>query len=108
MVEFSENELKRQLDNSDYKNLKTFDFFEYDRLLRKRKRSSFESETAYQEYKKSMLDGVSKGKYNLPILQKYKNILSIKDGYVRLLTCKLLGIDPVIEIVDGIGIKTGR
>lgn len=100
MKEISENELKRKLNNDDYKNLKPFDFFEYDRMVRKSKRHLFQTERDFQEYKKSMMDGIAKGNYNLPILERINNFLSIKDGYVRLITCKLLGIDPVIEVID--------
>ena len=100
MREIKENDLKKLLNSNEYITLKNFDFVEYDRLIRNKKRLFFKDEYSFQDYKKSMLKGIAKGKYNLPVLVYKNNKLFIKDGYVRLLTCKLLGIDPVIDIIQ--------
>lgn len=98
-TEVTENKLKKILDNTRYRLLKTFDFQHYDVMLRFLKRKLFKTDKEFLEYKKSMLKGVSSGKYDAPqILVSACGKVECTDGEVRLLTAKVLGLDPVVEI----------
>lgn len=99
-IEVTENHLKNILNNKTYKKLNTFDFSEYDALLRDRKRKTFSSETEFLAYKREMLSGIKKGDYDKPTIQINNNgFAKCIDGFCRLLTCKVLGIDAVVNIV---------
>jgi hypothetical protein len=98
-AEITENQLKHILNNDNYKKLKSFDFLEYDEILRKLKRHLFDCEKDFKNYKKGMIEGIYSGTYDKPEI----NINDVGewecvDGEIRLLTLKLLGIDPVIDL----------
>lgn len=77
-----------------------FDFQQYDEILKELKGFDFKTEAKFKEYKRLMLEGVKSGKYDRPIIEVKKDgsVICI-DGLARLLTAKVLGIDPVVELL---------
>jgi hypothetical protein len=98
-IEITENFLRKILNYQPYKELKMFDFHYYDELLKKLKGHIFEKEEDFKKYKMSMINGVKLGVYDKPKLKiKKDGSVVCVDGLVRLLTSKVLGIDPVVEL----------
>lgn len=100
-AEITENDFKQMCSHPFYSSLKPFDFEHYDELLKKIKGSFFRTKEDFTNYKKNMLKGVSTGQYDKPKIQiNAKGMAICIDGLVRLLTMKVLGIDPVVEITN--------
>lgn len=92
--------LNNLLIDENFKKLQSFDFPHYEQLLRLLSGHKFEIEKEFIEYKKKMLHGITKGNYPPPILQEIINGNFVcLDGRVRLLTFKVLGIDPYVEVI---------
>lgn len=98
-TEITEKQLENILINPDYKSLKAFDFTTYNELVRERKRHFYATEEDFQAYKKDMMKGVSSGYYDKPVINiDDSGKAECIDGEIRLLTAKVLGIDPVIDV----------
>ena len=91
-IEITENHLKQILNNKKYNKLNVFDFNEFDKLLRDRKRKEFDNETEFLTYKREMIEGVKAGLYDKPQININKDgVAKCVDGFCRLLTMKVLG-----------------
>lgn len=101
--EFSEAFLDKNLENSQYASLSFLDFFKFDKLLRQRRTNELKewSQFDFTEYKKQILAGVTTGSLPPPIiLHDITGKYVLFSGEARLLAFKVLGIRPVVKIVN--------
>ena len=97
---FDELENCPSSDCLEIRTIKTFDFQTFDKILREKKRQDFQTETAFQDYKKEILFSTQNGTCDLPLIKvKSNKKWNIIDGRMRLLAYKVLGINPVVEFV---------
>lgn len=101
--ELSESFLDKNLENSQYRALSFLDFQKFDKLLRQRRLSDMISwtEQKFIEYKKAILAGVTNGTLPPPIiLHDLSGKYILFSGEARMLAFKVLGIRPLVKIIE--------
>ena len=87
------------LDN-DYNDLSPFDFYKFEKILKKLKLKQFKSLQEFENYRKNVLNCVKNGDCEpIKLSKNHFGELKIIDGKIRLLAHKLLGIEPIFEII---------
>jgi len=90
--EISFYKLEELVKDKEISNLRTFDFYNFDKLLRKYKSNCFNCYENYQAYKKQLLNDVKTGKC-VPIL--LKETFDVMDK-INIIAHKVLGIEPTV------------
>lgn len=101
--EMSEEFLNKNLLNSNYSKLSFMDFNTFDELLKERRSEElkFWTREEYVKYKRTILQGVTKGTLPPPIiLQDLSGKYILFSGEARMLAHKVMGISPVVKIVN--------
>ena len=99
-VEVTEGLLQNILKDTTYKKLTMFDFEHYESIIRKNKRDDFKTEEEFQKYKREMIQQIQVGKYDKPKIKLHVDgAAECIEGKMQLFTLKLLGMDPVVEII---------
>jgi len=101
MVEKDEKSLDGKITNlKEYDELSAFDFGKFDTFVRKFKREYFNTEEEFKDYKRWLLQIVSKGIAEHPLLTVSKGSYSIISGRMRMLAMKVLGISPLFRVIE--------
>jgi hypothetical protein len=86
--------------DTDYNDLSPFDFYKFEKILKKLKQKQFKTTEDFENYRKIIINCVKNGDCEpIKLSKNHFGELKIIDGKVRLLAHKLLGIDPIIEII---------
>lgn len=86
--------------DNDYNDLNPFDFYKFEKILKKLKSKQFKTMQEFENYRKNILNCVKNGDCEpIKLSKNYFGEMKIIDGKARLLAHKLLGIDPIIEII---------
>jgi hypothetical protein len=86
--------------DADYNALKPFDFTQFEKTLKRLKQKQFKNTEDFEKYRKMILNCVKDGDCEpIKLSKNHFGELKIIDGKVRLLAHKLLGIEPIFEII---------
>lgn len=84
--------------DNDYNRLKPFDFYQFEKILKQIKQ--FKTTKDFEDYRKNILNCVKYGSCEpIKLTKNHFGDFKIIDGKVRLLAHKLLGIEPIFEII---------
>ena len=101
LIEQNEKTLNGKIENlKEYDELESFDFGKFDKIVRKFKREYFNTEEEFKDYKRWLLQIVSKGIAEHPLLTVSKGSYSIISGRMRMLAMKVLGISPLFRVIE--------
>ena len=101
LIEQNEKTLNGKIENlKEYDELESFDFGKFDKIVRKFKREYFNTEEEFKNYKKWLLEIVTTGEAEHPLVTASKGKFNIISGRMRMLAMKVLGISPLFRVVQ--------